>query len=286
MAVQPACTVVVSGGLGNQLFQFAAGRALSLRTGATLQLDVSFYDQGRHRSLELDKLPVNASFVSSQGGGGLTAFRRCRSFLRKALRAEKTWREPFFHYDSKFEEITPPVVLEGYFQSERYFAEWQDIIREELCLPEPRDAESRKLASQMAGVSATVLHIRRGDYVTNPKASQIYAACPIEYYRKAMEMIPGNDPMFVFSDDIPWAKANLPDIKPLVFPESDVVRPALADLWLMTQGQHHIIANSSFSWWGAWLSAEPRGLTIAPSRWFNDSSINDHDLIPASWIRI
>jgi hypothetical protein len=100
-----------------------------------------------------------------------------------------------------------------------------------------------------------------------------------------MERLPTSNPVLVLSDDLPWARENLPAIRPLVFPEAKLDRPGLADLWLMAQATHHIIANSSFSWWGAWLAAKG-GLKIAPRRWFHDPTMNDTDLTPEEWIRI
>ena len=284
VASRSACIVGVSGGLGNQLFQYAAGRTIALRTDSQLQLDLSFYNKGRHRTFELDKLPVEAEFIRS--AEGFSATRHCQSLFRKAFRTEKTYREPHYHYDRRFESVQSPVTLEGYFQSERYFASHAAFIRAELAIPEPQDAESQNLARQMAEVTPTALHIRRGDYVTSPKNRQLFASCPIDYYRQAMEQIPGNGPVFVFSDDTDWVKQNLPAVKPLVFSAANSLRPALADLWLMTQSHHHIIANSSFSWWGAWLAGAQKGLTIAPRKWFNDAAVNDSDLIPDHWIRL
>ncbi len=284
VASESACTVRVSGGLGNQLFQYAAGRTIALRTDSQLQLDLSFYNKGRHRTFELDKLPIEAEF--NQPAGGFSATRGFQNLFRKAFRTEKTYREPHYHYDRRFESVQSPVTLEGYFQSERYFASHAVFIRAELAIPEPQDAESQNLARQMAEVTPTALHIRRGDYVTSPKNSQIFASCPIDYYTQAMEQVPDNGPVFVFSDDTDWVKQNLPAVKPLVFSAANSLRPALADLWLMTQAHHHIIANSSFSWWGAWLAGDQKGVTIAPRKWFNDAAVNDSDLIPDDWIRL
>lgn len=283
-ATKPVCIVHMSGGLGNQLFQYAAGRALALRTGSQLQLDLSFYRKGRHRVFELDKLPIQAEVP--RPADGFSATGRLRSLIRRTLGAEKMYREAHFHYDAQFQLLQPPVTLHGYFQSELYFARYAQSIRAELAIPEPDDTVSLKLSRQMSEAVPTALHIRRRDYVTSSKVSKIFAPGTIDYYTRAMEHIPGTDPVFVFSDDVGWVKQNLPAVKPLVFPPENAVRPALADLWLMTRAHHHIIANSSFSWWGAWLAGARKGLTIAPRQWFNDVTVNDNDLIPAHWIRL
>ena len=101
-----------------------------------------------------------------------------------------------------------------------------------------------------------------------------------------MEQIGGNGTVFVFSDDIQWAKQNLRQVKPLEFVDADPNQDGIRDMWLMTYAHHHIIANSSFSWWGAWLAGTEKVITIAPAKWFNDSSIDDSDMVPESWIRI
>lgn len=284
LATQPVCKVGISGGLGNQMFQYAAARAMSLRTNAHLQLDLSFYDKSRHRGFQLGSLPITAELIWPRGRTRVA--RHCRSLLRGALRPETTYREPHFHYDHSFEALQPPVTLRGYFQSERYFVDHAHSIRRDFALPRPTDVDSLRWFRQMSDICSTSLHIRRGDYVTNPKANRIYAGCAIDYYTAAMEQIPGNDPVFVFSDDPQWVRENLPPVKPLVFCVADTPRGALDDLWLMAQAHHHIIANSSFSWWGAWLAGAEKGMTIAPRKWFNDTSVEDRDLVPGHWTRI
>jgi len=281
---RPVCTVRICGGLGNQLFQYALGRALALRTDSQLQLDLSFYGKRRHRTFELDKLPIEAEFTLPTRA--LRAKQRCESFLQKAFRSTKSYQEPHHHYDPHFESVQLPVTIAGYFQSERYFRTHSETIRTELTVPQPEDAESLDIARQMSQCTPTALHIRRGDYITSPSARQVYASCPIDYYTHAMESIPGNDPVFVFSDDTPWAKQNLPAVKQLVFAGENSPRTALADLWLMTQAHHHIIANSSLSWWGAWLAGAQKGTTYAPRQWFVDPTLQDHDLVPNHWVRI
>ena len=281
---QPVCLLRLSGGLGNQLFQYAAGRSLALRTGAKLVLDISFYDKGRHRSFELTSFPIQAE-VRNASSGNSTILRRMNLF-RSVFSRERVYREPHFHFDPSFESLRPPVTLEGYFQTFRYFAEIEHQIRQELKVPVPVDRETLRIDQQMADSDSTVLHIRRGDYVSSSKVSRIYSECSMDYYRNAMESISGSAPVLVLSDDLHWAKTHLPKVKPLLFPSVADVRSGLADLWLMTRARNHIIANSSFSWWGAWLAKPGVGKKIAPKRWFNDSSVNDGDLIPADWIRL
>ena len=212
IATQPVCTVRICGGLGNQMFQYAAACALALRTDSQLELDLAFYSKRRHRAFELDQLPITAKFTLPEKG--LNATRRCQQLFRRSFQnsfrskktSSKTYKEPHYHYDPEWELLPSPVTLDGYFQSERYFASHADTIRAELAIPEPNDADSQELARRMADCVPTALHIRRGDYLSNPAASQVFARCPLDYYIKAMEQIPGDDPVFVFSDDTEWVK--------------------------------------------------------------------------------
>ena len=282
-STQPTCVLKVSGGLGNQLFQYAAGRALAFKTNSRLVLDVSFYDKGRHRTFELDQFPIQAEI--QRRTSGMAWMSRGIQLMQSVIRRERIYREPHFHFDPHFEAIQPPVTLTGYFQTYRYFEGIEQQIREELTVPDPSDPETLQLSEKLSDQNYAVLHIRRGDYVSSAKASRIYAQCTLDYYQAAMEQLPTSSPVLVLSDDLPWARENLPAIRPLVFPEAKTDRPGLADLWLMARAKHHIIANSSFSWWGAWL-AEKGGLKIAPRRWFHDPTAIDTDLTPKDWIRI
>lgn len=281
---RPDCVVKISGGLGNQLFQYAAARAMALRTDSKLVLDASFFRPGRHRQFELDQFPIEAQVI--RAGDGRFSLRRCVQSIRSVLRRGQQYREPHFHFDPGLLRVVPPVTLTGYFQSYRYFEDSAEQIRRELAVPRPTDAETLRMIGSLAKSDFAVMHIRRTDYVSNAKNSQIYAQCDVNYYQRAMEQLPPETPVLVLSDDLPWARANLPETRRLYFPESSGGRPGLADLWLMTQARHHIIANSSFSWWGAWLSAAEGGVKIAPARWFVDSSLLDRDLVPASWTRL
>ncbi len=280
------CTVRISGGMGNQLFQYAAGRALSLRTGSSLRVDTSFYWRKRKRArlLELANFPIvgNVDPIPDK----FRFAHRLRSAVQQKLEAARTYREPHLQFDQAFRSLEAPVILEGYFQSERYFQDHTDQIRQELEIPAPTDDDSIRLAAHINETESTSLHIRRGDYATDKIVQAIYASCSLDYYHAAMERIPGNDPVFVFSDDLAWAKANLNAVKPLVFPDETKSRSAMADFWLMSLADHHIIANSTFSWWAAWLAKPDTGITIAPAQWFNDPSIDDRDLVPDRWVRM
>ena len=274
-------TLRVSGGLGNQLFQYAAARALAIRCNADLALDLSFYHGGRHRNFELNQFPITAEFRALPK----SKFRAKVSRMVSSLSSRPLYREKSFHYSSEFEQLDAPIVLDGYFQSFKYFTSCANEIRKELNPPELGGAYNLSMVDAISSQQSAILHVRRGDYVTNPKAKGTFAECTLDYYRQALANLPANCPLFVFSDDILWARQNLNLGESAVFIGDGTPRSGIEDLKLMSLGHHHMIANSTFSWWGAWLAGPDKGLTIAPERWFVDDGINDVDLFPVDWIR-
>lgn len=273
----------VTGGLGNQLFQYAAARSLALSQGADLLLDTSFYDRGRHRTFELDRFPIRADIVGQKPQARW--LRPLKTLSNKLFRLDQpSYHEPHFTFDPGFVQLTAPQRLTGYFQSPRYFESHVEQVHAELTPPAPQDAESQRLAEILQQPNSISLHVRRGDYVNNPKASATYHECSPDYYTRALQRLP-EGAIVVFSDDPAWVQTQLNVGRPLHIASADLARSAIADLWLMTQAQHHIIANSTFSWWGAWLSSRP-GTTIAPKNWFRSSEYSTCDLLPEHWIQV
>jgi hypothetical protein len=177
------------------------------------------------------------------------------------------------------------VYLAGCWQSERYFKDIEDVIRREFTVKIKPDANNERTTALINSVNAVSLHIRRDDYVTN----QRHGTCALAYYQQAVEIISrkvSSPYFFVFCDDILWAKENLKLKYPTVFISHNDAAKDFEDLRLMTQCSHHITANSTFSWWGAWLNKKYDKIVIAPGKWFNDEGINTKDLIPEGWIRI
>jgi hypothetical protein len=295
----PGVTVRIAGGLGNQMFQYAAGRALAHRLCVPLTLDLRFFDRGRHRRYGLDALPLAPHHVLGRQDVGrwarwLAPLQRAGERLRG--RTVPTYREPHFHVDEAFFGLRAPVRIQGHFQSQRYFETLARALRQELMPPVPTDALSQDLARAMAEAESAALHVRRGDYLSEPKNRALFAECGPGYHEAAMARLPPGCRVYVFSDDMTWCRQHLPRSRPLVFVEDGQPRGALADLWLMTQARHHVIANSSLSWWGAWLArdagaagagAADRGrIAVAPRRWFVDPRFDDRDLVPGDWVRV
>ena len=179
--------------------------------------------------------------------------------------------------------------MEGYWQSEKYFSDVADTIRREFAITAPSDDRGRELAAQMAARQSVSVHIGRGDYVAEPRHSRVRSMCTPEYYARCVAHVAGllPDPrLFLFSDDPEWVAANLDFGHPTTLVSTTQPRPAHEDLRLMSTCRHHIIANSSFSWWGAWLDRRPNKLVLAPRRWMNDPRVDDRDVVPPGWIRV
>lgn len=251
----------LQGGLGNQMFQWAYGKSLSLKHNTGFFIDKSFYNNQSgitFRTYELNKFPFikDYDFINNN---------------KKVLQITDNFHFNQFQYDENFN-----YYLNGYWQSEKYFTEYSDIIKEEL---KPSDEILNKLKRIINGKSVS-LHIRRTDYLTSNGFHPVQST---EYYSKALEIIGDYDQLLIFSDDINWCKNNL-TYKNMIFIEN---QDNVEDIWLMSLCQHNIIANSSFSWWGAWLNNNENKIIIAPKNWFGQNSkTNDSDIVPENWIKI
>jgi hypothetical protein len=228
----------IQGGLGNQMFQYAAGLAVSKRLQEPLFLNNSFYEVNKSRQYELGVFPISATVSNEQG---------------------KRIEEKGFRY----QDITESGMMVGYWQSEKYFADIADQVRKEFYLPKA------SIEDDMVAVT-----VRRGDYLSLP---DVFHNLGESYYRDALEIFPGYTAV-VFSDDPDWCTENL-DWADYVMP----CNTAITDLSLLSSFKNHIIANSSFGWWGAWLA---NGNTVvSPRDWFTNG-LDTTDLIPDRWIRI
>ncbi len=290
------------GGLGNQMFQYATGRALALRGRAALKLDVTgFAAVGAHtkRWDELDSFSIQGGAASDAdlarfGRTGKPRSPRLDRVLRllRIGRPDGAWpiyREPHFHFDPAVPELRPPVYLDGYWQSERYFSDIAGVLRQEFTAKAPLDRENAALAEAIDAVNAVSLHVRRGDYVGDPTTNRFHGICSPDYYQRAVDYITaraGGPHLFVFSDDRQWTRANLRFAAPTTFVGANSPDCGYRDMQLMARCRHHIVANSSFSWWGAWLNPSPEKIVVAPSRWFNQARSDTRDLIPEDWVRL
>lgn len=277
--------VQLLGGLGNQMFQYAAGRALAYRTGTQLLLDVRtlhHYQAGvtpRHYSLDAFSIT-----------GAVASRRVCYMMeLRRRLHLTRLLRESSHAYNPEFERVGRNTYLIGYWQSERYFAPVADHIRQELSLSTSPAPASVKMLTEIATSESVSVHVRRGDYAADPSTNAFHGLMPPSYYQRAAEALLNdtNHPhFFVFSDEPSWARQHIHLPGPTTFVDLHGPDEPHEDLRLMSACQHHIIANSSFSWWGAWLANRPGKRVFAPIKWFQDASVDTSDVCPPEWIRL
>lgn len=284
----------LNGGLGNQMFQYAAGRALAVRHGTTLKLDISNFGGNPERNYRLAAFDIKASIADK---GEIEALRRDnvvqRLFRRMPLLATTIRishvRERFFQYDSGFSTLPDNVYLDGYWQSERYFHDIEDIIRADFTFVAEPDPVNREIAGRIANTDSVAVHVRRGDYVSNAVARDYHGVLALEYYNRAVSWICGQvaEPHFyVFSDDPAWARDNLRVDHPVEYIDHNPPNRDYEDLRLMALCRNQVVANSSFSWWGAWLNHNPKKKIVAPARWFNQPDIDTSDLCPREWYRL
>jgi hypothetical protein len=285
--------VRLCGGLGNQMFQYAAGRRLALRTGSELKLDLTPLDRSRERSYGLHVLPIRATRASSAEIRHLTLvpkpLRLVRRLFRRPVRPASHFREPDLRFHPEILDLSDGVYLDGYWQSERYFADAADVIRIELAAPAPTSDRDREVAEWIDDCEAVSLHVRRGDYVTSKVARETLGPCAPDYYRRAAATLTerlDSPRLFVFSDEPEWARETLDLPLPMTVVDHNGPDDAHRDLALLARCRHHVIANSSFSWWGAWLSPNPSKIVIAPRRWFAREDLSADDLVPERWLRL
>jgi hypothetical protein len=281
--------VQLKGGLGNQLFQYALGRRLSLTMGVPLKLDISFYKRHKQRTYELDQLCIEAGIATPWEVARWLGPRCLRRVTQRLGFQPRLVTEKSFEFDPAVLRLEDGRYLEGYWQSYRYCADVAPQIRNELVVRTPPSEADQTLLDRMARCDSVCLHVRRGDYASNPVTLQYHGLCSPEYYRTAVDELAAQlrDPeLFVFSDDIPWVKQHLRFELPTTHVERHGVDSAPLELRLMAGCHHFVIANSSLSWWAAWLSANESPIVYAPRRWFTDPSIDTTELTPPAWHRI
>jgi hypothetical protein len=283
------------GGLGNQFFQYAMGRALAEKHRAGLKLDTSQFDQYRLRTYALSHFHIKATQLTSREYRelGLPSKARTRAgrLIDRLFRISSmpVVRENRFGFDASAMDSPSNCYLQGYWQSPKYFSAIESAIRAELTVREPLSGRNRDIADEIRDGLSVSVHVRRGDYVTNPNTRDYHGFCEPEYYEMAQRRMKerfGPVRFFVFSDDPAWVSANLKFVSPATIVDHNGTEQDHEDLRLMSLCRHHIIANSTFSWWGAWLSESPDKMIVAPKAWFREGGQRTDDLIPESWVRL
>lgn len=288
----------IYGGLGNQMFQYAAGRRLALKRGLPLFLDLSYFVPGAYRTYGLCHFNINAVALSAEQaarlnarfGGGLA--RKLWVRLQEAMKGKGRFQyimEKAKGIDQRVLDAQGNVCLIGFWQSEDYFADVPEAIRSEFVLNTPLCDKSRNLLEQIANSHSVSVHVRRGDYVSDPTTNSIHGTCDSGYYQKAFTILERDHQdlcYFVFSDDLAWAREHLTFSRPVVYVDHNGPDHPHEDLRVMSLCKHHVIANSSLSWWGAWLNPNPNKRVIAPQRWYRDTRKDNSDIVPQAWQRV
>jgi hypothetical protein len=296
--------VKLIGGLGNQMFQYALGRALSISHKVPLRLDISdFSSYVLHQGFELDRIfKGNIELATTCDLRDIIGWRSHKSLRSLLFRPILRWShgqrlivEPHSHYWEGIKNLSTPCYLSGYWQSDRYFSKYAPFIRDDFTFTQPFSGRNRDLAQEIGGKQSISLHIRRGDYVSNPKTLKTHGICSLEYYRLAVAYMAErvvNPIFYVFSDDPEWVRASLVLDYPMVFVDNNRGQDSFNDMHLMSLCKHNIIANSTFSWWAAWLNSNFEKIVITPREWLkNPHAVTDYkkyldDLIPRDWIEL
>ena len=281
------------GGLGNQLFQYAFGKHIAIKNNRPLKFDLSFFKDNPTRKYGLHHFSIAEAAATAAEIEQLKQqhFSKLNTYKRKLLKTKSHFvheKGPLFN--PEYFALQKDVYIDGYWQSEKYFADVAEAIRAELQFSQAPSAANRQMLGQIAQNNAISMHIRRGDYI-NSEHSGIHGVCAMSYYTAAVGTIVGkvaNPVFYVFSDDMEWVKLNLGLLHPAVFVDINNNEMAYEDMRLMSNCKHHIIANSSFSWWGAWLNPRADKIVIAPKQWYNNAELNAEAtaITPDSWIRL
>lgn len=289
--------VRLTGGLGNQLFQYAAGRRIAVKNNIPLKLDLSWFKDQSDRPYSLNHFATiqdiaSPAEVARLKGSKLTYLKEI--LLQKANLDRHDGKrtlilEKSLDFDPNILQISGSAYLIGFWQSEKYFKDIEGMIKKEFVVRTPPDLENIKVANEIRNTEAVCIHVRRGDYVSDPKTNQSIGLCSLEYYYRAIDHIISKvekPHFFIFSNDPSWTQRHIRIDAPITYVRHNPSDKNFEDLRLMTFCKHFIIANSSFSWWGAWLSSNERKIVIAPAQWFRGEQYNDDDRLPKEWIRL
>jgi hypothetical protein len=290
-------TTQLKGGLGNQLFQYAFAKAISINNSQPLAINCHWYSNTPShltpRTLLLEHLRIDSPKIIDSAWPPLFS---ALNFLLSLLPFSPVIfdRNPNSFDIKLFDRKFPSnrhFAFVGYWQSFKYFAYIRPLLLEEFQAKKPINEYYSKYSAAITATASVMIHIRRSDFVNLKSAKNLHGALALSYYLNAIGMIHEqihSPHFFIFSDDIAWAQANLPQELPATFIHSDTSEDAvIQELQLMRLCKHHIIANSSLSWWGAWLSTQNNeSIKICPDRWLKGKEINLDDLLPSNWTRL
>lgn len=269
----------ITGGLGNQMFQYAIAESIAIKNDDKFQLDISFYPKQTLRKYELNLFHTEQNLAQPESV--FSKIKRKLGFISKEYYVEKeiaNFDKDVFNYDTN-------IILDGYWQNENYFKDIRDKVLKDFTLKQDICLEVKGYLGQIKNSNSVSLHVRRGDYVQDSHTNSVHGICDLDYYKRAIQYILGkvdNPIFFIFSDDIVWCKENFDFLENKIF--VDKTKSAIEDLELMKNCKHNIIANSTFSWWGAWLNENDDKIVVGPKIWW--SSRLDKNLALDEWMKI
>jgi hypothetical protein len=289
--------VRLMGGLGNQMFQYAMGRALAHARQASVKVDFEFLKADAMRAYALDGWNVSAPVATRFEVLRIRAANKLSWKLKPSapFYVRPVLREQTFLFDPYALKAPQRCLLIGYWQSEKYFKNIEATIRQEFTLRVAPGDKTQEAARAIQSCNSVCVHVRRGDIVSAPLAQGAHGTCSIEYYRQAAAYIAQCIPdsrFFAFSDDPQWVHENFALGVPITVidhnPPGDGHAPGREheDMWLMSLCKHAVLANSSFSWWGAWLNPVRDRIVVVPRQWFGSLGHDTRDLIPEHWMRM
>lgn len=292
--VNPEVIVKIHGGLGNQMFQWAFGKAFSQRSGQEVYFDNYAYRiKGYDRTFGLQNFNAEVNLKRRREKKRNIFY---NFFVKPHFKKDKieeviidkcVVEQANLKFDESLLCLESPVYIEGFFQSEKYFADIADQIKRGFSLKTPLNQNNLDMLEKIKNSNAISLHVRRGDYLND---EDDWGICSKKYYQMAVELIVKeanitNPSLFIFSDDYQWVSENLKFDCEMFFVNINGPDEAYFDLELMKNCKHNVIANSSFSWWGAWLNENSQKIVVAPKPWFKNLE-KEHDIVPQDWLRL
>ena len=287
--------VRLKGGFANQLFQYSAARRLAAANGTEVLFDLSYLNKNSNgaytqRKFELDQIKIKARTASDKE---LAQFRV--SGLLDKVKNKLGIGQYLTLYETaslgplQLKALKGNYLLDGYWQDERYFIEMRKELLDEIQPVYAFTNWGEELKKMILATNSVALHVRRGDYVSLKHANEFHGTCSLEYYRNAIDELKrkcNGLSYFIFSDDVDWCRKELSFLPEAVFVVNESEKKSSQDLFLMSLCRHNVIANSSYSWWAAWLNQNPNKTVISPVKWFKDVNQDTSNLIPKNWIRI
>ncbi len=281
----------LTGGLGNQMFQYAFGYSLAHRKKIEFRFHFEHYKGNTLRQFELNAFMITGAEVEAPELklvgypiSLMTSVLAKMNIITSTLVQENG-------YGFKKEALLLPDnrYIRGYWQTEKYFLDCASQIRKQFTFKKVLDKKNSSLLEEITKTNSVSVHIRRGDYVHDKKTMTFHGACNLDYYKRSIKLMQkrvANPVFFFFSDEPDWVKSNIKTDSPSYYVDWNKGSNSYKDMQLMSKCKYNIIANSSFSWWGAWLNENSKKIIIAPKKWFNDHSIDTSDIIPKLWLKI